>query len=166
MSGNIFDELSLFHDLDPGQEALLRHVFLVSHEPAGSVIFEQGDQAEYLYMVVEGEVNIRFKPEDGPSIGVARVHREGVLGWSAALGSPTYTSSAVCATDCQVLRVRGQDLRELCEQDPETGSLILERLAAVIAERLRNTHQHVMALLELGLRIDLHRPVETGNWLD
>ena len=164
MSGNIFDELSLFHDLDPGQKALIRHIFQISHEPAGSVIFEQGDPAEYLYVVVDGEVNIRYKPEDGPSIGVARVHHEGVVGWSAALGSPTYTSSAVCATDCQMLRVRGQDLRELCEQDPETGSLILERLAAVIAERLRNTHQTVMDLLEQGLRIDMHKSVVTGNW--
>jgi CRP-like cAMP-binding protein len=164
MSGNIFDELSLFQDLDSSQKAYLRPLFLFSHEPAGTVVFEQGDLADYLYLVVDGEINIRYKPEDGPSISVAHVCREGVVGWSSALGSPTYTSTAVCATDCQMLRVRGEDLRRLCEQNPETGSVILERLAAVIAERLRNTHQHVMALLEQGLCIDLHKSVATGNW--
>jgi hypothetical protein len=50
-----------------------------------------------------------------------------------------------------MLRVRGEDLRNLCNENPDTGILILERLATVIAERLRNTHDHVMALLLQGL---------------
>ena len=41
-------------------------------------------------------------------------------------------------------------------------ALLLERLAAVIAERLRNTHHHVIALLEQGLRIRMHKSVTTG----
>ncbi len=159
MPGNFFDQVSIFQDLEPAQIALVQPLFLFSHEPAGSEIFEQGNQAEYLYIVVEGEVNIRYKPDDGPVISVARVRPGGVVGWSAALGNPAYTSSAICTTDCQLLRVRGQDLRQLCEQHPETGALLLERLAAVIAERLRNTHQQVMALLEQGLHIDLNKPI-------
>ena len=51
----------------------------------------------------------------------------------------------------QMLRVRGEDLRILCEQYPDTGILILERLATVIAERLRNTHDQVMDLLKQGM---------------
>ena len=48
--------------------------------------------------------------------------------------------------------MRGEDLRQLLERYPETGTLVLERLAAVIAERLRNTHEQVMALLLQGMR--------------
>jgi len=162
MSGNNFEQVVIFQDLSPSQIALVRPLFQPSYEPAGSEIFEQGDLAEFLYILVDGEVNIRYKPEDGPVLNVTRVHPGGVVGWSAALGNPVYTSSATCLTDCQMLRVRGQDLRQLCEQHPETGSLILERLAAVIAERLRNTHQQVMALLEQGLRVDMNKSVATG----
>jgi CRP-like cAMP-binding protein len=162
MSGDLFKDLSLFKDFSATQFNALRPLFLPKHEPAGAVIFEQGDPAEYLYIVVEGEINIRFKPDDGPAIIVARVRPEGVVGWSAALGSPMYTSAAICTTECQMLRVRSQDLRQLCEQDPETATLLLERLATVIAERLRNTHHHVMALLEQGLRIRMHKSITTG----
>jgi hypothetical protein len=35
--------------------------------------------------------------------------------------------------------------------DPETGVLVLDRLAAVIAERLNSTHALVMSLLKMGL---------------
>jgi len=162
MHDDLFEGLALFKDFSTRQRAVLRPLFRPRHEPTGTVIFEQGDPAEYLYIVVEGEINIRYKPEDGPAIIVARVRPEGVVGWSAALGSPAYTSAAICTAECQMLRVRSQDLRQLCEDDPETATLLLERLAEVIAERLRNTHHHVMALLEQGLRIRMHRSVTTG----
>jgi CRP-like cAMP-binding protein len=76
----------------------------------------------------------------------------GVVGWSAALGSRRYTSSAVSTAYTQLLRVRGSDLRDLCEQHPNTGIIILDRLAGVIAERLHSTHEIVVRLLEIGLR--------------
>lgn len=153
MNGNDLDHLTLFQGLTPSQNMQVRPIFQSVFEPAGNVLFNQGDQADFLYLVLDGEVIIRFKPEDGPEIIVSRVHAEGVVGWSSALGSPAYTSSAVCTSDCQMLRVRGEDLRILCENYPETGALILERLAVVIAERLRNTYDYVVTLLEQGLRL-------------
>jgi CRP/FNR family cyclic AMP-dependent transcriptional regulator len=163
MSGDPFDQLSLFQNLSKGQVDLLRPLFRPVLELAGTVIFEQDDPAIFLYVVIEGEVHIRYKPEDGPAIIVSHVQPNGVVGWSTALGSPAYTSSAVCATDCQMLRVSGQDLRDLCEQYPETGTLLLERLATVIAERLRSTHSHVIALLEQGLHISESKPIAAGS---
>jgi len=91
---------------------------------------------------------------------IARIKPEGVLGWSAALGSPEYTSSAVCEADCTLLRISGEDLRNLCDRYPETGSYVLERLAEVIAKRLRNTHTQVLALLEQGMQAGLSKTIE------
>lgn len=156
MPGNLFNQLLLFDDLRPEQHKLVRALFIPCEYSEDEVIFEQGNPAEYLYLVVVGEVIVRFKPDDGPSLLVARVSSEGVVGWSAALGSPTYTSSAVCDTPCKLLRVRNDDLRQLCARYPDTGVLVLERLAAVISERLRNTHEHVVAMLEQGLRLSVH----------
>lgn len=149
-----YNHLSLFQGLSASQNLLVKPIFQSVYEPAGNILFNQGDLADYLYLVLDGEVIIRYKPEDGPAIIVSRVRAEGIVGWSSALGSPSYTSSAVCTTDCQMLRVRGEDLRALCENYPETGALILERLAVVIAERLRNTYDHVITLLEQGLRLN------------
>lgn len=158
MPEDLFDQLLLFQDLSPAQREILRPLFTPYARLAGELIFEQGDPAEYLYVLVHGEVTVRFKPEDGPALIVARVRPEGVAGWSAALGSTHYTSGAVCATDCIMLRVSGDDLRALCEQHPDTGALVLERLAIVIAERLRNTYDHVITLLEYGLRNGVKAP--------
>jgi CRP/FNR family cyclic AMP-dependent transcriptional regulator len=148
---DIFDQLPVFKGLTSVQREQLRPLFVPCDCYSGTRLFEQGDPAEYLFLVVGGEVVIRYKPDDGPEITVSRVRPGGIVGWSAALGSRVYTSGAECTTYTQMLRVSGEDLRELCRVYPDTGVLILERLATVIAERLRNTHEHVIDLLKQGL---------------
>lgn len=152
MSESLFTHFPLFQELLPEESRLVRALFTACFQSAGNELFQQGKAAEHLYLIVEGEVVIRFKPEDGPSLLVARVHDGGVAGWSAALGNPTYTSSACCTTDCQMLCVRGQDLRHFCEQKPDIGSLLLVRLAKIVAERQPVSHEHVIAILEQGIQ--------------
>jgi len=151
MPDDIFDRVKLFEGLSFEQRRFLRPLFVPCDCYTETVLFEQGDQAEFLYLVVSGEVTIRYKPEDGPPITVSRVRSGGIVGWSAALGSRYYTSGAECSVYTQMLRVRGEDLRDLCDHYPETGVLILERMAAVIAERLSSTHEHVISMLKQGM---------------
>jgi len=163
MSGNLLENFSLFQGFSAAEKACLRPLFLFSYVPEGTILFDQGDPADHLYIIADGEVVIRYKPEDGPTLVLTRVHREGVVGWSAAIGSRAYTSSAVCAADSQLLRVRSEDLRQFAEIHPETANLLLERLAMVIAERLRHTHPEIMTLLEQGLHIDTSRLITSGK---
>jgi CRP-like cAMP-binding protein len=146
-----FPNLFLFRDFTPEQLKLLQPLFIPCEFMAETILFEQGDPAENLFSVVSGEVVVNFKPEDGPAIVVARVQPGSIVGWSAALGSRRYTSSAMCTSYTQLLRVRGDDLRRLCLQHPDTGNVFLDRLATVIAERLNSTHDMVLSLLQLGL---------------
>lgn len=149
-----FDQLDLFHDLTPQQRAIIRPLFTLHEYGAGTTIFNQGEPTHSLYLVLEGTVVIQYKPEDGPALIVSHIQPQGVVGWSAALGSPQYTSSAMCATVCRLFSVRSADLRRLCVEHPDTANVLLEHLAAGIAERLRNTHEQVIALLYQGLRLD------------
>jgi CRP/FNR family transcriptional regulator, cyclic AMP receptor protein len=152
MPSEAFNRLPIFQGMTAAQHDLLRPLFVPCDFYDQTVIFEQGEAAEFLYIVVDGEVVVSFKPDDGPAITVARIPQGGVVGWSAALGSRKYTSEAYCAGYTQLLKIRGVELRKLCEQDPDTGVILLDRLAAVIAQRLTNSHDQVLALLELGLR--------------
>jgi CRP/FNR family cyclic AMP-dependent transcriptional regulator len=151
MTNPIFDGFPLFADLDPEQKELISTIFNPRIETADTTLFKQGEPADKLYLIVDGEVVIRYKPEDGPAIIIARLRSGSAVGWSAALGNPVYTSSAICSTSCSMLFVQGQDLRQLCYQHPGVGGLVLDRLAEVVAERLHTSHQHVLTLLEKGL---------------
>jgi CRP-like cAMP-binding protein len=147
-----YSQLAFFNGLSAADIQLLEPFFAPQTWVAGTVVFDQGDYAEYLYLVVRGEVAIRYKPDDGPVMTVTRVQPGGLFGWSAAMNNPAYTSSAVCALDSEVLRIRGTDLRTLCDKHPEFGKVILDRLAGVIAERKQSQQGQVTSILANGLR--------------
>jgi CRP-like cAMP-binding protein len=151
MNKELLDRFALIEGFTENQINLLSPLIDDVNYEADQVIFNQGDRADFLYFVLEGKVSIRFNPEDGPVLTVAQVEQGDVFGWSSAMGSDSYTSSAVC-TECGVfVRIEGEELKTLCQEHPETGILILNRLAGVIAQRLRGTHEQVVNLLNRGL---------------
>jgi CRP-like cAMP-binding protein len=146
------DTIPLFKGLAHEDLALLAKSLELESHPHGAIIFNQGDRSDKLYVLITGKVAIRYKPEDGEILTVTEVEEGGIFGWSSALGRSSYTSCAVCMADSQSLSIHGDDLRKLCSTHPETGVVILERLAEVIAERLTNTHAHVVEMLRQGMR--------------
>ena len=141
------EKVKIFNGLAEDHLKLISTKFQRETYPEGSVIFNQGDPAESLYVLLSGSVAIRFKPDDGEIIPVTDVHDGDVFGWSAALGRQAYTSCALATSASEMVCIKGKDLRELCTSQPEIGVVILERLATVIAERLKNTHAQVVDLL-------------------
>jgi CRP/FNR family transcriptional regulator, cyclic AMP receptor protein len=139
--------VSLFRNLTDDQLAQIVPLIETCKYAADDFIFEQGHAAGYLYLVVQGEVNIRYKAYDGPVISVARVGPGGIFGWSAALGREKYTSSAVCTEDSQVFRIHSDELRRMCDENPETGVVLLERLAIAIVGRETRKQSQVVTML-------------------
>jgi CRP-like cAMP-binding protein len=147
----LLEQVNLFKDLQPEQRRWLTRYFGLCQFPTCAVIFKQDAPAEYFYILLAGEVLVRFKPYDGSELTVARIHPGEVFGWSAVLGNTTYTASAASTENCQMLRMRGSDLHRLCRETPETGSKILEALAAAAGEGYGTIYSQVIALIEYGL---------------
>ena len=84
---------------------------------------------------------------------VARFSPGGVFGWSSILGRQVYTSYAVATISSSAIRVRGDELRCLCEENPQTGLAILEKLAGVIAERLNSTYHQIFMMLTQSMEL-------------
>lgn len=156
MIKDIFENLHLFDDIEADHLAKIKPLFCACQYQNGQTIFERGDRADSLYIVVDGQVDIRFDPHDGELLTVATIKKDGVFGWSAAFGNDAYTSGAVCVADAKLLRVQGDELKDFHKNYPKTCILVLNRLAQVVAERLKRSHMHskVVAMLEHGLKND------------
>jgi CRP/FNR family transcriptional regulator, cyclic AMP receptor protein len=151
-----YTRLAIFADLDSNQISQLSPYMVECRFPSDMVVFEQGQPAEFLYILTTGEVMIRYKPYDGPPLTVARIIPGGVFGWSAALRRDIYTSDAIALLESTALRFRGSSLQIICDKHPETGKILLERLAGVIAERLRSTHTQVLGMLTQGMETEVN----------
>ena len=151
MESDLLARFAFIEDFSKDQVEALRPIIEDVRYETNQVIFSQGNLADYLYFILEGKVSIRFNPDDGPVLTVSELNQGDVFGWSSALGSKSYTSSAVCTESGLFIRLEGQELKNLCQEHPETGILLLNRLAGVIAQRLRGTPEQVVALLHRGL---------------
>lgn len=147
-----YASLAFFNGLGADELNALAPFFASKTYVAGTVIFEQGDRAENLYVVAGGEVSIRYKPDDGPIMTVTRVQPGSVFGWSAATGNEKYTSSAICSLDSEILCIRGDELRYICQANPRIGKVLLGHLSMVIADRQRIQKGQVSTILAGGMR--------------
>jgi CRP-like cAMP-binding protein len=141
----------IFEELDKDTIDMLSPLFETFSCQPGTVIFQQGDQAEFLYLVVDGKVDMSFKPYDGIPITVSHVGNGGLFGWSAVVGSDTYTSSAIAIENVEAVRVHGRELRKFCVEHPKEGRDILERLADGVSLRWKDAHKQVQSILLQGV---------------
>lgn len=143
--------IALFQDLEPEQLEQLEPLFEFYTCQPDTVVFEQGDPAIYLYLIMDGTVSIRYKPYDGDPITLTHLRPGDAFGWSSVVGSPQYTSTIVSDTSLQAIRIRGTRLWDLCAKHPETCEIVLDRLARVVSSRWENAHAQVHAILDQGL---------------
>lgn len=146
------DPSDLFQDFNEDQMELLRPLFEQLSYRAGTVVFQQGTPAEFLYFVMDGNVEVSHKPYDGTPITVSHVEKGGLFGWSAVMGSERYTSSATAIEEVRAYRVRGSELRRFCREHPEAGQQILDRLADGVSSRWKDAHKQVHSLLMQSLK--------------
>ena len=146
------NRVALLKKLDEEQRELLRSLFEEVSFQNGTVIFQQGKSAEYLYLVINGMVDMSFKPYDGIPLTVSHVGKGGLFGWSAVVGSEKYTSSAIAIEDVMAFRMKGNELRKLCVEHPEAGKVILERLADGASSRWKDAHKQVQSMLVQGMK--------------
>lgn len=100
---------------------------------AGDVIFAIGDPAESMYVVVEGEVEIRIGDAVLDEIGPGTVFGEMAL----VAGEPR-SATARAATDCRVVEISQKRFLFLVQQTP----FFALELMRVIAARLRRRDPH------------------------
>ena len=144
-------DFPLFQDLGAADLKIVAPFFNSRTFKAGAVILEQGEKASCLYLLTNGKVSVRYKPYDGEALTLTHIQKGGVFGWSAVLGNAVYSSTVICDTDCAVLMICGKDLRNLQNAHPQTGHLLLDRLAKSVSARWSDAQKQVKSMLSKGI---------------
>ena len=100
-----------------------------------------------LHLILDGIIEVLYKPYDGPALTVTNLVPGNIVGWSAAIGNTTYTSGAVCKENCQTIRMSGRELHKLCAKEPEAGRIILNLLAESVSPRWHDAKSQIQSLL-------------------
>lgn len=143
-----------FKALRPEARELLEPLSKRHTYRAGETIFCEGKATGPLRVLVEGLVSFRQGQAEGEADALmGSVARSGdIFGVSALMGrGQAYPYTAVCLEDTEVIEVGGDDLMRLCEERPEIGVDILQRLNEVMAERLAAAREQIRSRIRPGL---------------
>ena len=153
-----YEHLAFFKGMSLQQLRDLEPLFEIRSFSKDQIIFEQGQPAEYLYILCSGEILVRYKPYDGPPLTVARILPGNVCGWSTALRRTNYSSEAVAVLPSEAYCITRHQLVSICDECPETGKIFLDRLTEEVANRYRNIHPQVLSILSGGMESNDDHP--------
>lgn len=161
-----FRKFPIFEGLSPSKIEWLASQFEQQVVPANHTIFQQGDAATHLYLLSSGKVIIRYKPYDGPPLTVATIQAGEVFGWSAVLRRHIYTSAAITLEESRLYRIEASRLQTVCDECPDTGAMLYQRLAKVASEHKKHLHTEGELLRVLTSNMDkngeCYRRIENG----
>jgi voltage-gated potassium channel len=133
---NLVANVPLFSNLDASRIAAIAALLRTRQVERGERLVRKGDDADSMYFIVSGEVEVDV--ETG-----AKPHRLGAgefFGEVALIASRTRTATVTAATGCKLLVLHKRDLHGFMEAHPEFADLIREtarrRIAEIDAPRL------------------------------
>lgn len=148
VSPEVLRRHSLFAGVEP---SLFKDLAMIADEvvlQAGDWLFKEGDEAEALYLLESGKVDLKINlDEAGTRHADLNTLIEGdVIGWSALVEPYEYTLGAVVVADAKAIRLDGLSLRRMMASNSEMGYAIMTRLAAALGERLTNLRVQFVSL--------------------
>ncbi|MFZ5555565.1 MAG: ABC transporter permease subunit [Pseudomonadota bacterium] len=100
---------------------------------AGERIYERGERADDLYVIVRGQVEHILGPGAGATNLLRNLGAGEVFGWAALLTSQPYRlARATASQDTECLAISTQTLLKILESEPETGNVVMSRFATMI----------------------------------
>ena len=118
----------------------------------GATIFEEGEPATALYLLLEGSVDLSFTPHadsGGPlreKILVGEINPGEPFSLSALIEPHLLTATAHASRACRLLKIDGSALRALCEVDNRMGYALMRQMAKALLERLHFTRLQLAAV--------------------
>lgn len=143
-------EADLFKGLNTRQLQLFGKHFTEVNFKAGETIFTQGESAQNLYILLEGEVTLGIKAKGEIDITANSVARRGEVFGLPALIKPYRNSvSATCTKKPRVYSINGDILRKLMKQDTKAGIEIMEKVAEIFFNRLNSNRAMITNLFKM-----------------
>jgi CRP/FNR family transcriptional regulator, cyclic AMP receptor protein len=127
----------------------LKEVAKVAEEvtvPAGKKMFNTGDPANYLYIILRGEVDIQYELGSGELRTVDTLVDGDLLVWSAMVEPYKTTAVGTTTKDTHLAKLSAPRLRELCDRDPQLGYRLTIQIAKLLANRLESARIQLAAV--------------------
>ena len=154
----LLKQIDVFCDLSPAQLKMIAELCEERRYQAGETIFEENSTGHELYIIAQGEVEIKINPmvvsldgnAESTPVTLATLRRGQSFGEIALVDEGLRSATAIAAADTHLLVLPRHQLLALCEANPPLGYHLMRNLAADLALKIRNTDLRIREQLLYG----------------
>ena len=124
--------IPLFTGLPTARLKLIAYTAEVVQFAPGEVMVRQGDPADGVYIITEGEAEVLIEEADGHELQVATMGRNGLFGETAVISKGRRTATVRARERVVAFKISANVFLDLVRQSPEIGMQVM----TVLAQRL------------------------------
>jgi CRP-like cAMP-binding protein len=132
---------------EPELQKLRSLGYVETFEPK-TVIFSEGTDAGKFYLLEEGQVSVESQLLRGMRFPISVVSPGQAFGWSALVAPYQYTATVVALSRIRVLTIGKDAMLNMMRANPVLGLTIMEKVASIVASRLRNLELELMGIFQ------------------
>ena len=157
------ERFAIFEGLTPQDFGSVMQRCRITTVRKGEKVFEAGKDAQSLFLVCSGRIELRFKvvyfnglvEMPFESMGAGKV-----CGWSAMIPPYVYSLTACATEDSELFQIKQTDLQGLCETNARLGYIVMKNIALIVVER----YEIAWKMLQGEILRDLKRKENKGLW--
>ena len=136
--------VDLFRDLDAQQLEQIENISTQLTFAEGDTVCRQGDTADSLYIVSEGQVSIIVHQNDGSRDLMVYLGQGQVVGEMTLVDAGKRSASVMAAeANTKVVSIPNAAFTKLCEENTAIGYRIMRNIAQDLSFKLRHHDMHI-----------------------
>lgn len=137
----------IFSYLSPNQVDAISNVSEAVTRSAGDTLYYMGAPASHLYVLLHGQVALRLPGRGGVSLLIEQLGEGSLFGSCVCFDIDSYSLTAQCLTETQLLRIEASTLRRLMEKDLPMGFALQRHISKVYFRRYVETMKKLQSIV-------------------
>jgi CRP-like cAMP-binding protein len=148
ISLDFLEKVTCFSCLNDGQLKMVEERAEIAEFDRGDKIFAHGSDATHVWIVVEGDVELRSEAPDGAQAtvepAVSFMAEANAFGWTCFVPPYKYQLSGYCSSrHCKLIKFDREDLTELFEKDPVIGLEVMSYLMGAVGQQFEQLQDEI-----------------------
>ncbi|MBF0303155.1 MAG: cyclic nucleotide-binding domain-containing protein [Desulfamplus sp.] len=145
---DFLEQSEIFKGLDNDHFEEIQKYCDIKEFRRGDKIFSEGEDAKYLCIVLEGQVDLRFDmPGNSTSDKntISSVPQGRAFIWSSLVPPHKIRLSSYCnSRTCKIITIDASGLKGICEKDTKFGYIMMCNLAGIVGNRFYKLQDEIV----------------------
>ena len=140
----ILKGMNFLRGMDDAPLRRLSEIGQIVAVPQNETLFRENELAEDVLLIASGRVAVVICTPKSGCRSLAEIGEGDLAGWSPLVERNRLSATAHAITKVEAVRLNGQQLLALCEDDPKFGFEFMRRVAVTLADRLNATRRQLL----------------------